>query len=95
MTIAHNLIYGNSNFGVWLACCTNRVPVQDTGRDHRIFNNMILGNKVGAVSLSLPWAGSNYNLSDCNLLMGSGQNLDEGSGPFPPLFQINNKSHCA
>ncbi|NJK93503.1 MAG: right-handed parallel beta-helix repeat-containing protein [Blastochloris sp.] len=95
MTIAHNLLYANSNFGVWLAYCTNRVPVEDAGSDHRILNNMILGNKIGAVSLSLPWLGSKNNLSEHNLLMGSGQNLDEGSGPFPPFFQINNKSHCA
>lgn len=95
MTIAHNLLYGNAGFGVWLAYCTPRVPVADACSDHRILNNMILANKLGAVSLPLDWAGATNNLSDCNLLMGSGQTLDEGSGPFPPLFQINNKSHCA
>ncbi len=95
MTIAHNLLYANSNFGVWLAYCTSRVPVGDACSDHRILNNMILGNKMGAVSLPLEWAGARNNRSDANLLMGSGQTLDEGSGPFPPFFQINNKSHCA
>ncbi|MFQ3577851.1 MAG: right-handed parallel beta-helix repeat-containing protein, partial [Verrucomicrobiia bacterium] len=95
MTIAHNLIYGNAGFGVWLAYCTSRVPVADACSDHRIVNNMILGNKIGAVSLPLEWAGAKNNRSEHNLLMGSGQTLDEGSGPFLPLFQINNKSHCA
>jgi hypothetical protein len=95
MTIAHNLLYGNGGFGVWLAYCTSRVPVADACSDHRIVNNMILANKIGAVSLPLEWAGAKNNRSEHNLLMGSGQTLDEGSGPFPPLFQINNKSHCA
>ncbi|MEX2606778.1 MAG: right-handed parallel beta-helix repeat-containing protein [Kiritimatiellia bacterium] len=95
MTIAHNLLYANSNFGIWLAYCTSRVPLEDACSDHRILNNMILGNKMGAVALPLEWAGARNNRSDANLLMGSGQTLDEGSGPFPPFFQINNKAHCA
>lgn len=95
MTIAHNLLYANAGFGVWLAYCTNRVPMEDACSDHRILNNLILGNKIGAVSLPIPWAAAKNNISDGNLLMGSGQILDEGSGPFPPFFQFNNKSHCA
>jgi hypothetical protein len=94
VTIAHNLIYANANFGVWFAYCTNRVKNEDGCWDIRTLNNMILGNKVGAVAYPMPWECAGNNVSEGNLLMGGGEYLDEGSGPMPPLFQFTNKTHC-
>lgn len=94
VTIAHNLIYANANFGLWFAYCTKRVRNEDGCWDIKAFNNMILGNRAGAVAYPIPWECAGNNRSDGNLLMGAGEYLDEGSGPNPPLFQFNNKSHC-
>jgi len=92
--IAHNLIYANANFGAWFAYCTKRVRNEDGCWDIKIFNNMILGNRAGAIAYPIPWECAGNNLSDGNLLMGAGEYLDEGSGPNPPLFQFSNKAHC-
>ena len=94
VTIAHNLIYANYNFGVWFAYCTSRVKNEDGCWDIKTFNNMILGNRGGAIAYPMPWECAGNNTSDNNLLMGSGEYLDEGSGPFPPLSQFTNKTHC-
>jgi len=94
ITIAHNLVYANYNFGVWFAYCSNRVKNEDGCWDIKTFNNMILGNRGGAIAYPMPWDCGGNNTSDNNLLMGAGEYLDEGSGPFPPLFQFTNKTHC-
>ncbi len=95
VTLAHNLLYANAGFGVWFAYATPRVP-PDTGCwDVRTLNNLILGNRAGAIGYSLPWTCAGRNTSDGNLFMGSGVACDEGSGARPALFQINNLSHCA
>lgn len=94
VTIAHNLIYANANFGVWLAYCTKRVKNEDGCWDNAILNNMILGNRAGAVSLPLPFECAGNNVSNGNLFMGGGAYLDEGSGPMRPLFQVSNNTHC-
>ncbi len=94
-TIAHNLIYANANAGVWLAWCTPRIAVADDCHDHRILNNLILGNGVAAIGLPLDWIAASGNHSDGNLFMGGGTVLDEGSGAFPPRFLITNTTHCA
>lgn len=95
VTIAHNLLYANAGFGVWFAYATPRVP-PDTGCwDIRTLNNLILGNRTGAIGYSLPWTCAGRNVSDGNLFMGAGVACDEGSGARATLFQINNLSHCA
>jgi hypothetical protein len=94
VTIAHNLIYANSNFGVWFAYATPRVQPQDGCWDIKTFNNLILGNRAGAIAYPTPWDCAGNNTSDGNLLMGGGAYLDEGSGPQSPLFQIANATHC-
>jgi hypothetical protein len=91
--IIHNLIYGNANFGLWFAFCTPRVRPENGCWDIKAFNNMILGNKAGAIAYPMPWVAGGNNLSDGNLFMGGGQQLDEGTGPFPPLFQFTNSAH--
>ncbi|MGJ3243251.1 MAG: right-handed parallel beta-helix repeat-containing protein [Opitutales bacterium] len=91
--IAHNLIYANASCGVWFAYCTPRVKPEDGCWQIRVLNNMILGNNRGAVGLPLPWACAGDNESEGNLLMGHGEYLDEGSGPFPPHFVYTNRSH--
>ncbi|MEX1015842.1 MAG: right-handed parallel beta-helix repeat-containing protein [Phycisphaeraceae bacterium] len=95
ITIAHNLLYANANFGVWFAYATPRVKPEKGCWDIKTFNNMILGNRAGAIGYPLPWEAAGNNTSDGNLLMGGGEYLDEGSGPQPPLFQITSVSHMA
>lgn len=95
VTIAHNLLYANAGFGVWFAYATPRVPPDTGAWDIRTFNNLILGNRTGAIGYSLPWTCAGRNVSDGNLFMGSGVACDEGSGARATLFQINNLSHCA
>lgn len=95
ITIAHNLIYANASCGVWFAYCTKRVKNEDGCWDIKTLNNMILNNGRAAVGYSLPWECAGDNISDGNLLAGSGEYLDEGSGSQNPLFVITNKSHCA
>jgi len=94
ITVAHNLIYANYNFGVWFAYCSNRVKNEDGCWDIKTFNNMIMGNRGGAIAYPMPWECGGNNTSDSNLLMGAGEYLDEASGPFPPIFQFTNKTHC-
>jgi len=93
VTIAHNLIYANANFGVWFAYATPRVKPQDGCWDIKTFNNIIMGNKAGAIAYPMPWQCAGNNVSDGNLFMGGGDNLDEGGGPRPPLFQLTNSAH--
>jgi len=95
VTIAHNLLYANANFGVWVAYATPRVPPENGCWDIKTYNNLVLGNRAGAIGYSLPWKCAGNNVSDGNLFMGAGDYLDEGSGTLEPLFQFNNKSHCA
>lgn len=94
VTIAHNLLYANANCGIWVAYCTPRVKNEDGCWDIKAFNNMILGNRGAAIGYPMPWECAGNNTSDGNLLMGGGEALDEGSGPFPPLFLFTNKTHC-
>lgn len=94
-TVAHNLIYGNANYGVYAGVATDR-PSRDEkparASNIRVLNNMILGNKVAALSLSVPYECSSNNISDSNLFMGAGEVMDESTGVVPPLF-ISNPSH--
>ena len=95
VTLAHNLVYANAGYGVWFAYATPRVPPETGCWDVRTVNNLILGNRSGAIGYSLPWKCAGRNTSDGNLFMGAGVACDEGSGARATLFQINNLSHCA
>jgi len=95
ITVAHNLLYANANYGAWFAFATPRVTPENGCREIKVFNNMVLGNRAGAIGLPMPWGYAGENESDGNLFMGGGQYLDEGSGPRAPLFQITNDTHMA
>jgi hypothetical protein len=95
VTIEHNLIYANANFGVWFAYATPRVKPEDGCWDIKTNHNIIAGNRAGAIAYSLPWQCAGKNTSDNNLFVGAGEYLDEGSGSRPPLFQITNDTHMA
>jgi len=95
ITIAHNLIYANANFGVWFAFGTPRVKPEDGCWQISTRNNLILGNRAGAVAYPLPWEAAGDNVSDGNLFMGGGDYLDEGGGPQQPMFQLTNLTHMA
>lgn len=94
ITVAHNLIYANANFGVWMAYATPRVKPEDGCWDNRVLNNLIIGNRAGAVGLPLPWDCAGRNVCDHNVYVGAGEYLDEGSGPQPPRFVLTNRTHC-
>jgi len=92
VTIAHNLFYGNANYGVYMAVATDRhasdgLPMRCS--NNRVLNNMIFGNKVGAISMPFPWERATHNISDYNLIMGAGETMDESTGVEEPLFRIN------
>lgn len=75
VTLAHNLIFFNANFGVWSHIGTDRkVRTKDGSRQitgasgWRVLNNIIVGNHRGAISLPATTERSKDNLSDYNLL---------------------------
>lgn len=95
VTLAHNLIYGNANFGVFFAVGTDRPAVDRRpvrSSNIAVLNNLILNNKAGAVSLPHAWDRATNNRSDHNLLMGAGATMDEATGVEPPRF-LSNTSH--
>ena len=77
VTLAHNLIFFNANFGVWAHVATERKTHSSTGReqertltrasDWQIVNNMIIGNHLGAIGLPAISERSQNNFSDYNL----------------------------
>ena len=69
VTLVHNLIYFNANFGVWSHIATDRGQrrgIEQSG--WRIMNNMILGNHRGALSLPAPFERAKDTMSDYNLI---------------------------
>lgn len=75
VTLAHNLIFFNANFGVWSHIGTERdVKLKDGSKEMvgasgwRVLNNIIVGNHRGAISLPAPSERSRENLSDHNLI---------------------------
>lgn len=90
ITLAHNLIYCNSNFGVWMHIATDRIfrlpdgerKISEASNEH-IINNIIIGNKGGAISLPFPFERSKNNISDYNILVSGDISQDV------PLFVLN------
>jgi Right handed beta helix region/Protein of unknown function (DUF1565) len=75
VTLAHNLIFFNANFGVWSHIGTERnVRTRDGSKKlveasgWRVLNNMIIGNHRGAISLPARTERSKDNISDYNLI---------------------------
>jgi len=68
VTLAHNLIFGNANFGVWGHVGTDRNGGRLACSHWRVLNNMILANHRGAISLPAESPRSRDNVSDRNLL---------------------------
>jgi len=78
VTVAHNLIFHNANFGVWAHIGTGRgAGVYENGRrvgkrrceasDWTVVNNIIIGNHGGAVGLPAEHDRSENNHADYNL----------------------------
>jgi parallel beta-helix repeat protein len=79
VTIANNLIFGNTSFGIYMCVATDRlVPPYHYATGlyedelsacswQRIHNNIILQNDEGAISLPFPSERAQDNLSDNNL----------------------------
>lgn len=92
VTVAHNLLYGNSNFGLFLHIGTERRGKRPAASDWLVVNNIVLGNTRGAISLPADHPRSQNNVSDSNLLS-SGYDLltseTYGSPLDQPLFLVN------
>lgn len=87
VTVAHNLLYANAHFGVYMRTVSERdsltangeiVPVS-TSRQ-RVLNNIFVDNFRGAVCLPLDGPRGSGNLSDYNLLLNGTQWQWEGLG---------------
>jgi parallel beta-helix repeat protein len=83
VTLVHNLIFFNANFGVWSHVATDREarvrvsfdpqepsPARErvAASGWRIMNNLIIGNHRGAISLPARSERSHDNVSDYNLM---------------------------
>ncbi len=102
VTLAHNLVWFNANFGIWSHIGTERrtrVPGESGRRRQavgasgwQVLNNMVVGNGRGALCLPPPTPRSEGNVSDYNLLA-SGYDLvtseTYGAEMDPPVFVYN------
>ncbi|MCH8513252.1 MAG: right-handed parallel beta-helix repeat-containing protein [Kiritimatiellae bacterium] len=99
VVFAHNLLFFNANFGLWLHVATDRKVRKADGRsgevsasNWRIVNNIMLGNHRGTLSLPLESDRSTGNISDGNLLAGPYDLLTQESHAMPmdpPVFLLN------
>lgn len=92
VVVAHNLIFSNETFGVYMHIATNRSTSAYhylTGRERiqggtsweRVYNNIIIDNPAGALSFPLPSPRVHDNRADYNLYGGA---QDQS-----PLFVVN------
>ncbi|MBS3734889.1 MAG: right-handed parallel beta-helix repeat-containing protein [Phycisphaerae bacterium] len=92
VTVAHNLIYFNGNFGVWAHVGTERRSRGPGASGWRVVNNIIIGNHRGAISLPAESRRSRDNHSDYNVLAGAfGLVMSEtyGAPLDAPLLLVN------
>lgn len=102
VTLAHNLIMLNANFGVWAHAATERKthslqegkPVRNLAgaSNWKIINNIIISNHVGALCLPAESERSRNNLSDYNVITASYNRLtvDTYSKELDtPIFMVN------
>ncbi|MBD3347001.1 MAG: DUF1565 domain-containing protein [Chitinivibrionales bacterium] len=94
VTIAHNLVYFNANFGIWAHVGTDRGRGDNPVSASRwqVNNNMIIGNHRGAISLPAVSDRSNNNFSDYNLIAGPYEIYTSDTYGVPlgkPLFLVN------
>jgi parallel beta-helix repeat protein len=87
VTVAHNLLYGNTHFGVYMRTVTERQFGNASGKDEtvatshqRIYNNIFVDNYRGQVSLPFSSKRDFDNHSDYNLLIGGTKWNWEGLG---------------
>ena len=87
VTIAHNLLYVNTHFGVYMRTVTERKFSTETGEretvatsHQRIYNNIFVDNYRGNISLPFPSERNFDNLSDYNLFINGTRWHWEGLG---------------
>lgn len=87
VTVAHNLLYSNSHFGVYMRIVTERKVRNHKGervtvstKNQRILNNIFIDNYRGHISLPLDGGRVGNNLSDYNLFINGTQWHWEGLG---------------
>jgi hypothetical protein len=103
VTVTHNTICGNGNWGLWCAWATDRTyrHTREDGTQHRepathshwrIRNNLFIANRRGEISLPLEIPGTvEDNRSDHNMFLGGGTFPDGAHEQIHPLFQVNAK----
>jgi hypothetical protein len=101
VTVTHNTLLGNANWGLWCALATDRTyrHTDEQGVQHRepgthshwrIRNNLFIANRRGAISLPLEIPGKvEDNRSDHNVFLGGGLFDDGAWKTIHPLFQVN------
>ncbi|MDJ0701908.1 MAG: right-handed parallel beta-helix repeat-containing protein [Leptolyngbyaceae cyanobacterium MO_188.B28] len=87
VTLAHNLLYANTHFGVYMRTVSDRQFTNAAGErepvstsHQRIYNNVFVDNYRGHISLPLPSEQAFDNQSDYNLLINGTQWRWEGLG---------------
>ena len=87
VTLAHNLLYANTHFGVYMRTVSDRQFTNANGErqpvatsHQRIYNNVLVDNYRGQISLPLPSEHGFDNRSDYNLLINGTQWTWEGLG---------------
>jgi len=103
VTFAHNLVYGNAHFGLWVHVATDRKyyvasegiesesKVLCQSSNWRIVNNWIWGNHGGTLALPAVSSRSHSNQCDHNLLAGPFDPLTSetsAAGLAPPTFRL-------
>ncbi|MBD3319978.1 MAG: hypothetical protein GF350_02680 [Chitinivibrionales bacterium] len=94
VTVAHNLVYFNANFGVWSHVGTDRGHREPVSASQwSIVNNMIFGNHRGAICFPAVSERSRDNISNCNAITGPYEIYSSDTYGVPlgkPLFLVNN-----
>lgn len=103
VTLVHNLIFFNANFGVWSHIGTERTVMARDGSKKiveasgwRVLNNMIIGNHRGATSFPVSTERSSDNISDYNLIASAYDWVTSetyGKELAQPVFIYNTNKH--
>ncbi len=72
VTVAHNLLYANAGMGVTARIVADRVVAGKPAEASRwtVVNNLFLGNKLGDLAFTVPFARATDNVSNNNVFMG-------------------------
>jgi len=97
VTIAHNLFYANSHFGIYMRIVTDRMTKGEKGdrvmagtKNEQILNNVFIDNYRGPISIPLASERVKNNISDYNLFINGTQWQWEGLSPHSFVLNLGN-----